>query len=140
MTRNPPTHLTVSEIENIKVLKASGLTHYAISKRVGRSVKCIKRCSENPRNAEEIKEIQSELAGYFEDLTMRLLTSISDSDIDKLSGYQRMISAGISVDKSKLLRNESTHNVSLDVIHSNMAERQKRRQELLAELGEFAEV
>ena len=41
MTRKPPTHLTLSEIENIKVLKASGLTYYAVAKRVNRSVKTV---------------------------------------------------------------------------------------------------
>ena len=116
MARKAPNHLTLSEIENIKVLKASGLTHYAIAKRVGRDSKTIKRCCQDPRNAEEIKSIQRELAGYFEDLTMRMLTSIKDEDISDLSGYQRIISAGICVDKFRLLRNESTENISMDMI------------------------
>ncbi len=122
MIRKPPTHLTVSEIENIKVLKASGLTNYAVAKRVGRSVKCIKRCSEDPRNAEEIKSIQSELAGFFEDLAIRLITSISDADIEKLNGYQRVISAGIAVDKFRLMRGDSTENIAVKASRASIFE------------------
>ncbi len=112
-SRKPPTHLTVAEIENIKVLKASGLTNYSVSKRVGRSVKTVKRCCQEPRNAEEIRSLQQEIASFFEDLTMRLLTSISDADIEKMNGQSRFVSAGIAVDKLRLLRGDSTENIAV---------------------------
>jgi hypothetical protein len=63
---------------------------------------------------------------------MRLITSISDEDIERLNAYQRIISAGISVDKLRLLRNESTQNVSIDVVYRD----RKAVQERLAELRE----
>ncbi|MHC4269348.1 MAG: helix-turn-helix domain-containing protein [Planctomycetota bacterium] len=127
MTRKPPTPLTLSEIEKIKVLKASGLSFYAVAKRVGREPKTVKRCCQDPRNAEEIKSIQQELASYFEDLSMRLITSVTDGDIEKLSGYQRVISAGICVDKLRLLRNESTENISMQTINANREDLEERK-------------
>ena len=133
MARKPPNPLTLCEIEQIKVLKASGLSYYAVAKKVGRDSKTVKRCCIDPRNADEIKDIQRELASYFEDLSMRLITSISDEDILGLSAYQRVIAAGISVDKLRLLRNESTENISIDVIRSRREDTQKRLEELRRE-------
>ncbi len=133
MARKSPNPLAVYEIEQIKVLKASGLSYYAVAKRVGRDSKTVKRCCIDPRNAEEIKDIQRELASYFEDLSMRLITSISDEDIEKLNGYQRIISAGICVDKLRLLRNESTENISIDAIRANRKDIAERIMELKIE-------
>ncbi len=132
MDRKPPNPLDLYEIEQIKVLKASGLSYYAVAKKVGRDHKTVKRCCIDPRNAEEIKAIQRQLASYFEDLSMRLITSISDEDIERLNAYQRIISAGISVDKLRLLRNESTQNVCIDTVNMNL----KAVRERLAELRE----
>lgn len=125
MARKSPNPLTLCEIEQIKVLKASGLSYYAVAKKVGRDHKTVKRCCQDPRNAEEIKVIQQELASYFEDLSMRLITSVTDEDIQKLNGYQRIISAGICVDKLRLLRNESTENISIEAIHASREDRKK---------------
>lgn len=130
MAKKPPKPLDLFEIEQIKVLKASGLSDYAISKKVGRDHKTVKRCCMNPRNAQEIKEIQGFLAGYFEDLGMRLITSISDEDILKLNCYQRVIAAGIAVDKFRLLRNESTEIISIDEMDRNIEDGQERIIEL----------
>lgn len=130
MGRKSPNPLTLCEIEQIKVLKASGLSYYAVAKKVGRDHKTIKRCCMVPRNAEEIKVIQQELAGYFEDLSMRLITSISDGDIKKLNGYQRIISAGICTDKFRLLRNESTENISIAAMDATLEETDKKIFEL----------
>ncbi len=136
MARKSPNPLAVYEIEQIKVLKASGLSYYAVAKKVGRDHKTVKRCCMDPRNAEEIKEIQRELAGYFEDLTMRLITSISDEDILKLNCYQRVIAAGIAVDKFRLLRNESTENINIDMVRADIEETREERMRLEIEISE----
>ena len=130
MARKAPKPLDLYEIEQIKVLKASGISYNAVAKKVGRDHKTVKRCCMDPRNAEEIKEIQRELAGYFEDLGVRLITSISDEDILKLNCYQRVIAAGIAVDKFRLLRNESTENINIHEIHANIEDRRERIMEL----------
>ncbi len=135
--KKPPKPLDLYEIEQIKVLKASGLSYCAVAKKVGRSNKTVKRCCMDPRNAEEIKEIQRELAGYFEDLSMRLITSISDEDIERLNGYQRVIAAGIAVDKCRLIRNESTENISIDAIRANRKDIAERIMELKIERAEM---
>ena len=57
---------------------------------------------------------------------MRMLTSITDEDIVGLSGYQRIISAGICVDKFRLIRNESTENISIDTINENIEDSRER--------------
>ncbi len=128
--KKPPKPLDLYEIEQIKVLKASGLSDNAIAKKVGRARKTVKRCCQDPRNAEEIKEVQRQLAGYFEDLGVRLITSISDDDIQKLNCYQRVIAAGIAVDKFRLLRNESTENISIDDIRAKREDIAERIMEI----------
>ncbi len=140
MARKAPNPLDLYEIEQIKVLKASGLSYYAVAKKVGRDSKTVKRCCMDPRNAEEIKAIQRELASYFEDLSMRLITSISDEDIERLNCYQRVIAAGVSVDKLRLLRNESTENISIDVRRANKKDIAERIMELKIERAEIAGV
>ncbi len=130
--------LNFEETEALKIMRASGLSYNAIAVQINRNPKTIKRACVDPMIIKGIQAIQEELADAYEGLSRRMIESITDNDILKLNAYQRTIASGIATDKMRLLRNESTHNVSLDVIHSNMAERQKRRQELLAELGEFA--
>jgi hypothetical protein len=136
MARKSPNPLDLYEIEQIKVLKANGLTDYAIAKKVGRDRKTIQRCCMDPRNAEEIKVIQRKLAGFFEDLSVRLITSISDEDIERLNCYQRVIAAGIAVDKCRLIRNESTENISIDTVNRNIEETEERIMELEIKLSE----
>lgn len=67
--------------------------------------------------AEEIKEIQEVLADQYESLSLRMIESITDEDIEKLNAYQRTIASGICTDKMRLLRNESTSNISMEVLH-----------------------
>ncbi len=119
MTNHP---LTLNEIENIKVLKANGLSYYAVAKRVGRDFKTVKRCCQQPRNSEEIESIQQELASYFEDLTMRLITSVTDEGIDKLNVLQRVTSAAICVDKFRLMRGDSTENIAVKASRATLSE------------------
>ncbi len=137
MAKKPPKPLDLYEIEQIKVLKASGLSYYAVAKKVGRDHKTVKRYCMDPRTAEEIKEIQRELAGYFEDLGVRLITSISDEDILKLNCYQRVIAAGIAVDKFRLLRNESTENINIHEVHANIEDTEERIIELKIKIAEM---
>ncbi len=46
------------------------------------------------------------------------------------------VMTGIATQNYRLCADKSTQNVSIDSIHSNIAERQARREELLKELGE----
>jgi predicted transcriptional regulator len=107
--------LTVEEQERIKVLHAEGKTYHAIAKEVGRSPHTVKGYLVSPTVQEEVIQIKGELADTFEDVAKRMVASITDEDIKKLDAYRRTLSGGIATDKMRLLRNESTDNVSLIV-------------------------
>ncbi len=113
MPKRPPDRLNIEELEQIKALRASGLTYHAIAKRIGRDAKTVKKAFLQPGMANNIEVMRKKLADHFEDLAYRLITSIKDEDIEKTNTYQRVVSAGISVDKMRLLREQSTANVSL---------------------------
>jgi hypothetical protein len=124
MSRRPPNPLTVKELEHIKVLRASGLTYHAIAVEISRDPKTIKKACLEPEASMQIQEMKQELADMFEALGKRMLTSITDEDIQKINAYQRTVSAGISTDKMRLLKGQSTQNIAVDgvlhEIHSNM--------------------
>jgi hypothetical protein len=87
--------------------------------------------------------MKQEMADMFEDLARRMLDSITYEDILKLNAYQRMIAAGIATDKMRLLRNESTENISMAKVEMNRkeiavkcAEVEKRIRELKGEKAE----
>lgn len=104
MPRKPG--LTLDEKQKIKSLSALGKTNHAVAIETGRDPKTIKKFVENPETAAEIGEIIHELITLFNDMVPRMLTSISQEDIHKMSPYQRIISAGVCVDKSHMLRGE----------------------------------
>jgi len=99
--------LTLDEQHKIKGLAALGKTHHAIAIETGRDPKTIKKYVENPQASAEIYAIKQNLITSFEDMAHRMLDSITDTDINKLSAYQRVISSGVAVDKAHLLRSES---------------------------------
>jgi IS30 family transposase len=115
MTRRPPKPLTISELEKIKALRASGLSYHAVAVQVNRDPKTVKKACLKPQAAQHIQEIKQELADMFENLSKRMLTSITDDDIQKITAYQRTLSSGIAVDKMRLLRDKSTENVAVTV-------------------------
>ena len=131
------TPLDFHEIEQIKVLKASGKTFNAISQEIKRDPKTVKKACLDPVIAEDIKEIQEELADAYEGLARRMLDSITDQDVQKINAYQRTIASGICTDKMRLLRNESTENFSRDALNLSIEARQERIIELEVELSEM---
>ncbi len=128
------TQLSFHEIEQIKVLRASGLTFHAISLELKRDPKTVKRTCLDPMVASEIMEIQEELADAYEGLGRRMIDSITNEDIQKLNAYQRTIASGICTDKMRLLRNESTQNISVDDINKSIEELKNEERELMKEL------
>lgn len=124
MSRKPPNPLTVKEVEQIKVLRASGLTYHAISKEIGRDPKTIKKACLEPEASMQIQEMKQELADMFEELGKRMLTSITNEDIQKINAYQRTVSAGISTDKMRLLRDQSTINLAAELSLHERIERE----------------
>jgi len=127
MAKRPPIPLNVSELEQVKVLRASGLTFHAISKKLGRDHKTVAAACRRPGMAGQIEALKEDLSDFFEGLARRMVTSISDGDITKINAYQRTLAAAVSIDKMRLLRGHSTENISLHAIIERI-EREEREQ------------
>jgi len=125
--------LTLKEIENAKVLFASGKSFNAIGKALCRDRKTIKSYLTEPQATKEIEEMKEELADMFEGLAKRMLTSITQEDIERINSYQRTLSAAVATDKMRLLREESTQNIgirglvaTMEAEHAKMVEEYER--------------
>ena len=124
--------LTTEERERIKILLAEGLSYSAIGRTLGRDHKTVAKVATEPGMALAVLVKKKELADEYEELARRMLTSIKDSDIDRISAYQRTLSAAVSTDKMRLLRDQSTDNVAaLIEFHDYIEERTKKLQALL---------
>jgi hypothetical protein len=110
--KKPPGPLTLEEKKQIELLVANGGTHHAVALKIGRDRKTVKAYATSPEAAEAIQELRGELADMYEGLARRMLDSITDEDIRKLDAYRRTVAAGISTDKVRLLRGQSTMNIS----------------------------
>ncbi len=62
----------------------------------------------------------------------RILKHLNQSEKKDLFALNAI--SGTHIDKMRLLSDKSTQNVSIDAIHTRIEDRQKRREELLAEL------
>ncbi len=131
------TPLNFDEIEKVKLLRADGLTFHAIALKINRNPKTVKKACLVPEIADEIREMQEELADSYEGLSRRIKDSISDEDIEKLNAYQRTISSGICTDKMRLLRNESTSNISIAAIDANIEETERQIKEVEARIDKL---
>ncbi len=127
MAKKSLLRLNVSELEQVKALRASGLTFHAIGKRLDRDHKTIAKACRVPAMATQIERVKGDLADRFEDLAKRMVASISDEDITRINAYQRTVSAAVSTDKMRLLRGHSTENISLHAIIERI-EREEREQ------------
>ena len=124
--------LNTSELEQVKVLRASGLTFHAIGKRLGRDHKTVAKACRAPTMATEIEKVKDTLADRFENVAVRMLTAISDEDIMAINAYQRTLSAAISTDKMRLLRDLSTENIALHTIVEAVERDERNERERLA--------
>ena len=131
MVKKPRLRLTIAELAQIKTLRASGMTCYAVAQRLGRSHHTIAAACRKPEMATEIEKVKDTLADRFENVAVRMLTAISDSDIKALDGYKKTLSAAISIDKMRLLREQSTENIALHTIVEEVErdERERRARE-----------
>jgi len=132
--------LTVAELEKAKALSAFGKSYRQIGLELNRSDKTIKKAlTKTPEVIAEVRELKEDLADWYEDLSRRMLKSITDIDIQKISAYQRTLSAAVSTDKMRLLRDQSTQNISMSAriqeLDKSIAESDQRIAELAQELG-----
>ncbi len=130
-----PVPLDTSELAQITVLRASGLTFHAISKQLGRAPQTIKKACLNPERAPQIAQVKVALADRFENVAVRMLTAISDKDIMALDAYKKTLSAAISTDKMRLLTGQSTENISLRAIIEKIEREEREERERPAREG-----
>ncbi len=125
MARSTP--VDTSELAQIKVLRAGGLSFRSIGRRLKRDHKTIKRATETPEMAPQIERVKVALADRFEDVAVRMLVSITDKSINGINAYQRTIAAAASVDKMRLLRDQSTQNVGIHAIVERIERARRKR-------------
>ncbi len=106
--------LTVAELEKAKALSALGKSYRQIGLELDRSDKTIKKAlTKTPEVIAEVRELKEEIAAMYDDLAQRILKSISDETIKEARLRDRVISAGVCTDKSRLISGQSTANVAL---------------------------
>jgi hypothetical protein len=108
--------LTVEEVAKAKSFSALGYSCRHIARELGRSPHTVARLLKTPEVIAEVSTQKLELADLFEKLTRETLESITTSDIEEASLLQRVTSAGIMVDKTRLLRGESTSNIDVHLL------------------------
>lgn len=120
MSRKPPTPLTMPELEKAKTLYALGKSYHAIGVELGRDSKTIKKWLNEPETKKEIEVLKEEVADLYDDLAQRILESITDETINEAKLRDRVISAGVCTDKSRLLKGLSTGHILLYSVHQQV--------------------
>jgi len=105
---------TVKELQTAKALYAIGKTYNQVGKELKRDPKTIKKWLSEPETAKEVAALKVEVADLYDDLGQRILQSITDEDIKAVKLKDRVVSAGICTDKSRLLRDLSTQNIAIE--------------------------
>lgn len=105
--------MTAEEKQQAAVMSAQGATPNSIGKALRRDGKTVSKALREPEVVSLIEEVKGELADAFESLTRRMLGSITDADIQKISSYQRVVASGICTDKMRLIRGQSTNNTAM---------------------------
>jgi hypothetical protein len=93
-----------------------GRSYRAIARELGRSPHTIKRLLTKPAVAAEVSVKKIELADLYEQRAYEIVEAVTAEDISKASLQQMAVSSGIFLDKSRLLRGESTSNISMEVL------------------------
>lgn len=109
--------LNTPEREAIKLQLASGNSIRRVARITGRSRPTVAKVKKDHHSA--IEELQTQLAGDFMELANRLVSSIDEETIKKAPLQARVVSAGIAVDKSRLISGQSTENYA--VLHAKAA-------------------
>ena len=127
------TSLNETEQERAKVLHASGKTPSAIAKDMGRSHHTLGKFLGKPEVQKQVSIQREELAGMFDHVAHRIVGAVTPEDVTKATLQQKMVSAGIAVDKAALLRGEIPTTVNVTVLlDAVQAIREMRRVEEVA--------
>jgi hypothetical protein len=108
--------LTDEEKTRATTLHASGKSIYAVARNLGRSPHTLKRFLGKPEVITAVSIQREEYANMFDDVGRRTLAGVTQTDIEKSSLQQKMVSAGICVDKSALLRGEVPPTINVNAL------------------------
>jgi|ERR1035437_725018 hypothetical protein len=108
--------LTETERERAKVLRASGKTPTYIAKGMGRSPHTLRKFLDKPEVQKQVSIQREELASMFDHVAHRVVSSVTPEDVTKATLQQKMVSAGIAVDKAAALRGEIPVTVNVTVL------------------------
>ena len=119
-----PKALTEPQKAEIVTLLAASWTVGAIARKTGHGWGTVKRLSVLPDIAAVVDQQRVNLAEELQGLATRLVCSMDDAVIDKMGGRDRLIAAGVAIDKSRLIMGESTDNISVSIgtLQTRMAE------------------
>lgn len=105
--------MTTEEKQQAALLAAQGMTNHAIGKAIGRDEKTVKKELLKPETALQVMDAQEHLAGLFEQRAVQYMESITTEDILKMDAYKRTLSAGIAIDKARLIKGQSNVNMAV---------------------------
>jgi hypothetical protein len=105
--------MTTEERQRVNMLAAQGLTSNAIGLEIGRDRKTVLAHLQRPDAVVQVADIQERLASKFEELSERILDAVCDADLEKATLQQKAISAGVMLDKSRLIRGQSSINLAV---------------------------
>lgn len=105
--------MSTEETQQAVLLAAQGKTPHAIGKALGRDEKTIKKELSKPETVLQVVDAQEYLAGLFEQRAVEYMESITTEDILKMDAYKRTLSAGIAIDKARLIKGQSNVNMAV---------------------------
>jgi hypothetical protein len=108
--------LTAPEIAQVKAFGALGYSHRRIGRELGKSPHTVAKALTGPGVVAEVKTLKADLADLYESLTRKTLEAVTEKDIQSASLLQKITSTGMMVDKMRLLRDESTSNMNVQVL------------------------
>jgi len=108
--------LTETEQERAKVLHASGKTPSYIAKGMGRSHHTLQKFLDKPEVREQVGIQREVLAGMFDHVAHRIVDAVTPEDVTKATLQQKLVSAGIAVDKAAVLRGQVPVTVNVSVL------------------------
>jgi lambda repressor-like predicted transcriptional regulator len=103
----------VKEKQMIAALAASGKSQRAIGRATGRDNKTIARVLKEPGVMIDRAKMEERLADKFEQLSEAILDSVSEEDLFNATLQQKSISAGVMLDKSRVIRGQSNMNIAV---------------------------
>ena len=107
--------LMAEEKERAKILAASGQSLRRIARATGRDRSTVTRYLFRPEVRKLVAVNREQLAGMFDSVAHQTLAGVTAEDVERATLQQKLVSAGIAVDKAALLRGEAPMSINLNL-------------------------